>query len=140
MPALMQNASMKVGDSLTISFGPITNPDGSFTDLSGGSGKWALATSETGNTLLMGLTTGSPPAGIPKITNPVTLTSANFYGATAWSLNVPLIPADTVGVAPTIPPNKYYHEAEVTDAFGNNYTIATGDFRLYPSIINNPKV
>lgn len=46
------------------------------------------------------------------------------------TFTVKLLPEDTENLEPR---KMYYHEAEVTDLFGNTSTVAVGEMKLYPA-------
>lgn len=108
MTKFNQNVTMIAGDTVNINCvvrtGP--NPTDPVKDISGATIAWVLY---------------NDPAGV------VTLTKSTVSGITITSgiggaFTVALAAGDTESVAPM----NYYHEAEVTDVFGNVSTVFTG--------------
>lgn len=127
MTAVLQNFSFTIGDTVPLLFGPITDPDGTYSDLTGATVRWALATNPIGGAILASKSTN---------TGGVSISSATIYGDTAYTIEVLLTSQETALFPPSHVPNRYYHELKITDLTGAVSTAATGLVDVFPSIID----
>jgi hypothetical protein len=128
MTATLQNVTVNQGDTLTITIGPILDQaTGGYSNLANATAIWALA---------KGYGSSQSDVMLTKTTPTLFFTSQVISGNVAYFLNIPLLPADTVGIPPSPMNASWYHEAEVTDASGNVATVTTGNFTLLCSVIN----
>jgi hypothetical protein len=132
MPAEMQNIKHKRGSYRVIKFGPVKNPLGDLVPLAGANATWRMSKHPT-----------SSPSGAEVFVTKDTASNggaqiviSNWYGQDAYTVHVTLNPQDTVTLIPCTPPNRYYHECEVTTVEGHPIVVATGWFDLQPSITN----
>src|SRR5262245_33236967 len=130
MTAQLQNVEHKRGKYRVIRFGPVKNPHGDLIALTGASATWRLAKSALSGTGDVLLTKDTGSSGGAQIV------VGDWYGQPTYTVVVTLESEDTLTVPVCTPPNRYYHECEVTTAEGKPITVATGWFDLQPSITN----
>jgi hypothetical protein len=111
MTALLQNFDIHAGDDLVVPVTATKEVDQSALDLTGAAVTWKLARQAGG------------PALIEKTaTEPVDANGIRFTNAAGGLLEVDLVPADTVALAPGC----YVHEVRIVDTFGKVSTLTTG--------------
>ena len=130
MPAELQNIKHKRGTYRVMKFGPVKNPLGDLVALAGANAMWRMSKHPTSSGADIYITKDTASNG------GVQITPSDWYGQTAYTVTVTLSPEDTVGLTPCVPPNKFYHECEVTTLEGHPIVVATGWFDLQPSITN----
>lgn len=130
MPAELQNIKHKRGTYRVMKFGPVKNPLGDLVALAGANAMWRMSKHPTSSGADIYITKDTASNG------GVQITPSDWYGQTAYTVTVTLSPEDTVDLTPCVPPNKFYHECEVTTLEGHPIVVATGWFDLQPSITN----
>lgn len=131
MAAERQDIVHWVGKYRKIKFGPVKDRHGDLVSLAGATATWRMGKKASGNggtNILIDKDSGSSGG--------IQITVADWYGENAYTIEVTLVSADTINLSPCVPPQKYYHECEVTKADGNPITVADGYFDLRPSITN----
>jgi hypothetical protein len=123
---------IRVGRDISLAFGPLLDSDGVPIDLSGSAsasywiGKSAFATDAD-----VFVKKSSTSGGI-------VIASSTVGTVTTYTAQVVLRPADTTGMPPSLPGAPYYHELQVKDAAGRDYTFEMTDggaLVLLPSLV-----
>lgn len=118
-----------IGSDRTLTFGPIVDANtGNYVSLSGASAVWCMAERPTSAALIRKSNTDGS----------VTFSNVTLYGVQQWSVSIVLVPGDTQGLPPSLPPNAWYHELAITDSNGKISIAASGPFTLNPSITQVP--
>ena len=120
------------GRDVSLAFGPLVDQSGAAIDMSGSaSAEWWMGKTAYATGANVYAKKDSASGGI-------VFTSTTTNGVTLYTANVQIAPTDTENVAPTPTGQNYYHELEIKDATGRDYTYDLSDsgaFQLLPSLI-----